>query len=167
VVLPVVVRDVYRGSSEQLASVNFAFWIGTIVASFATARLAANVRRRGWLVMAAISWGVVILAAIAVMPSFEIMLALCLCWGLGAGVTMSQGRTIIQTVSPLPFRSRHLALFQLGFMGGAPIGALAMGAIAQTFGLTVAMLAPAACMAVFIGFMALRSGLLRDDTTEA
>ena len=50
-VLPLVVRDIYRGGAAEIAYVNLAFWAGTIVAAFAFAGLARNLRRRGRLVV--------------------------------------------------------------------------------------------------------------------
>src|SRR5262249_23653467 len=57
-VLPLVVRDVYRGGAAELAYVNLAFWAGTIVASVAFAGLARGLTRRGRLVVCTLSGGV-------------------------------------------------------------------------------------------------------------
>ncbi len=139
VVLPIAVRDVYGGGSARLALVNLVFWCGTIAASFGMMRVGATMQRRGRAIIGALCVGIVVLLAISTLPPFPVLLLLVFCWGMGAGVTMTQGRTIVQVATPASHRSRVLALFQLGFMGGAPIGAPIVGAIARGWSLPTAM----------------------------
>jgi hypothetical protein len=149
-VVPLVVRDIYHGSAAEIAYVNLAFWAGTIVAAFAFAGLARRFSLRGRLVVGAVSVGSVILVAMATQPPFWILNALCFVWGLGAGITMTQGRTILQIVAPPTHRARLMSLFQLGFGGGGPIGAFIAGSLASILGLKLAMILPAIGMAVLI-----------------
>jgi hypothetical protein len=149
-VLPVVVRDVYHGGAGEIASVNFAFWAGTIVAAFAFARLARRLARRGRLVVLALSAGAVILMAMALHPPFLALNGLCFIWGLGAGITMTQGRTVVQIMAPPTHRARLMSLFQLGLGGGGPIGTFLAGSMAAVLGLRHAMLLPALAMALLI-----------------
>ena len=86
---------------------------------------------------------------------------LCLVWGVGAGVTLTQGRTIAQLEAPESHRARVLAIFQLGFAGGAPVGALGMGSLVALTGPRLAAIYPAAGMVVVLGFLFLRSRLWR------
>lgn len=152
-VLPLVVRDVYHGSAAELAYVNLAFWAGTIVAAIAFAGLARHLTRRGRLVVSAVSVGSAILFCMALQPPFWVMNALCFVWGLGAGITMTQGRTILQIVAPPTHRARVMSLFQLGLGGGGPIGAALAGTLASFLGLRLALVLPALAMAVLIGFV--------------
>jgi MFS family permease len=152
-VLPLVVRDVYQGRAAELAYVNLAFWAGTIVAAFAFAGLARHLTRRGRLVVAAVSVGSAILFCMALQPPFWVLNALCFVWGLGAGITMTQGRTILQIVAPPTHRARLMSLYQLGLGGGGPIGAALAGTIASFLGLQLALILPALAMAVLIGFV--------------
>jgi len=163
VVLPIAVRDIYGGGSARLALVNLVFWCGTIAASFAMMRLGAAMRRRGRAIICALCAGVVVLFAIATLPSFPVLLALIFCWGTGAGVTMTQGRTIVQVATPASHRSRVLALFQLGFMGGAPIGAPIIGAIARSWSLSTAMWAACAGMVCVIVLVVALSTIWRQE----
>jgi MFS family permease len=149
-VLPLLVRDVYRGAAAEIAIVNLAFWAGTIVAAFAFAGLARRLSLRGRLVVSAVSVGSVILVAMALQPPFWLLNLLCFAWGLGAGITMTQGRTILQIVAPPTHRARLMSLFQLGFGGGGPIGAFIAGTLASILGLKLAMILPALGMAVLI-----------------
>jgi predicted MFS family arabinose efflux permease len=144
VVIPIAVRDVYGGGSVRLALVNFVFWSGIITSSFTMMRL--GVRRRGRSIIVALCCGVAVLLAISLLLPFPVLLVLIFCWGVGAGVTMTQGRTIVQMAAPPSHRGRTLALFQLGFMGGAPIGAPIIGAIANGWHLSGTMWVAAGCM---------------------
>ncbi len=162
VVLPIAVRDVYGGGSAKLALVNLMFWTGTIAASFAMARFGAGLVRRGRAVVLALSLGFVVLAMLSTLPPFPLLLALIFVWGTGAGVTMTQGRTIVQMAAPPSHRGRVLALFQLGFMGGAPIGAPVVGVIAYGQGLPTAMLAAVIGMIVVLGVVLATSTIWRE-----
>ena len=134
-VLPLVVRDIYHGGAAEIAYVNLAFWAGTIVAAFAFAGLARRLTRRGRLVVCAVSVGAVILFCMALQPPFLVLNALCFVWGLGAGITLTQGRTVLQIVAPPTHRARLMSLFQLGLGGGGPIGAFIAGTSASVLGL--------------------------------
>jgi MFS family permease len=150
VVIPIAVRDVYGRSADGIGLTNFAFWIGTIATSFAAAGLAARIRRPGIAVLCAATYGVCVLVLLGTLPRWPLMLVACFAWGLGAGVTMTQGRTIVQTLAPPDMRGRMLALYQLGFLGGTPIGALLMGSITQVVGPSIAMWIGAGCMSVVL-----------------
>jgi len=152
-VLPLLVRDIYHGGAAEIAYVNLAFWAGTIVAAFAFAGLARNLTRRGRLVVGAVSVGAMILFCMALQPPFLVLNGLCFVWGLGAGITLTQGRTVLQIVAPPTHRARLLALFQLGLGGGGPIGAFIAGTLASVLGLKLAMILPALAMAVLIGMV--------------
>ncbi len=149
-VLPLVVRDIYHGGAAEIAYINLAFWAGTIIAAFAFAGLARRFSLRGRMVVGAVSLGAVILICMAMQPPFLVLNALCFVWGVGAGITMTQGRTILQIVAPPTHRARLMSLFQLGLGGGGPIGAFLAGTLASVLDLQFAMLLPALAMAALI-----------------
>ena len=103
--------------------------------------------------MCAVSVGAMILFCMALQPPFLVLNGLCFVWGLGAGITLTQGRTVLQIVAPPTHRARLLALFQLGLGGGGPIGAFIAGTLASVLGLKLAMILPALAMAVLIGMV--------------
>ena len=166
-VLPIVVRDVYHGGAAEIAYINLAFWAGTIVAAFAFAGLARRFSLRGRLVVSAVSVGARDpVAAWRCMPPFLAFNALCFVWGLGAGITLTQGRTILQIVAPPTHRARLMSLFQLGLGGGGPIGAFIAGSLASVLGLKLAMVLPAIAMAVLIGAVLMFSRIWSMRTVE-
>jgi MFS family permease len=165
-VLPLVVRDVYHGGAAEIAYVNLAFWAGTIVAALAFAGLARHLTRRGRLVVGAVSVGAIILFCMALQPPFLVLNGLCFVWGLGAGITLTQGRTVLQIVAPPSHRARLMSLFQLGFGGGGPIGAFIAGTLAAVLGLKLAMVLPALAMIALIGVVLMFSRIWTMRTVE-
>lgn len=167
VVIPIAVRDVYGGGSVRLALVNLMFWIGIIAASFAMMRIGARLRRRGRSMIVALSWGMLVLFGMSLLPPFPVLLLLALAWGLGAGVTMTQGRVIVQVATPPSHRSRLLALFQLGFMGGTPIGAPLIGMVAQGWSLSGALWVSCLGMLAVLAVVAATSAIWRQELHDA
>jgi MFS family permease len=163
VIMPLIVRDVYGGGSGGLAVVNTCFWAGTIASTVLQIRLGA-LHRPGRAVLVALTGGAVVMAAMSVPGPLWAFALICLVWGVGAGVTLTQGRTIVQLEAPESHRARVLAIFQLGFAGGAPIGALGLGYLAAHAGPRQAAIYPAAAMSVVLGFLFLRSALWRHTT---
>ena len=158
VILPLVVRDVYGGGSAQLSLVSLGFWGGTIGSTLVQIRLEA-LRRPGRAIVVALFLGAGVLAAMAWPSPFPAFVALCLVWGLGAGVVMTQARTLVQSAAPETHRARILSLFQLGLMGGAPVGALLIGYLAALTGPRGAAVYPATCMLLVLAGLLLRSRL--------
>lgn len=165
-VLPLAVRDVYAGGALELSYVNLAFWAATILASMALVGLARRVTLRGRMIAVAVSVGFVILFALASLPPFPVFVALIFVWGIGAGITMTQSRTVVQIVAPASHRARLMSLFQLGLGGGGPIGALLTGTIGALWGLQAAMILPAIGMVLLIGVILVRSRLWNMRTVE-
>jgi predicted MFS family arabinose efflux permease len=158
VILPLIVRDVYGGGSAELSLVSLGFWGGTIGSTLIQIRLGA-LRRPGRAIVLALFLGAGVLAAMAWPSSFPAFVALCLVWGLGAGVVMTQARTLVQAAAPETHRARILSLFQLGLMGGAPVGALLIGYLAALTGPRGAAVYPAGCMLLVLAGLLLRSRL--------
>lgn len=168
VILPLMVRDIYEGGVVELGLVNIAFWGGTIISTVTLLRF-GHVVRRGRIVLTAITIGMLIVVTFSFDLPFWLRCLLCLFWGLGAGCTMTMARTIVQEESSEVFRARALAIFQLGFAGGAPLGAVLMGALANYLGPLQACLVPAGGMALVLLWVYTRTGLwqLRSHLPEA
>ena len=165
-VLPLAIRDHYAGGAAELSYMNLAFWAATIVASMALVGLARRLTLRGRLIGGAVLTGAVVLLSLATLPPFPVFLALIFVWGLGAGITMTQSRTVVQIVAPATHRARLMSLFQLGLSGGGPIGAFLTGTICSIWGLKAALLIPAIAMLLMIAIVLLRSRLWSMRTVE-
>lgn len=165
-VLPLAIRDYYSGGALELSYVNLAFWAATIMASMALVGLARRLTLRGRLIGLAVMTGAVVLMALAMLPPFPVFVGLIFVWGIGAGITMTQSRTVVQIVAPATHRARMMSLFQLGLSGGGPIGAFLTGTICSIWGLQVAMLLPAFAMLLLIAVVFGRSLLWTMRTVE-
>jgi MFS family permease len=165
-VLPIAVRDHYHGGAAELAYMNLAFWAATIVAAMAFATLARRFTLRGRLIGVAVTMGGGVLITLSTLPPFPVFVALIFVWGIGAGITMTQSRTVLQIMAPPSHRARLLSLFQLGLSGGGPIGAFITGSLCAVWGIRTAMLLPAIVMLLAIVVVVLRSRLWSMRTVE-
>ena len=149
VVLPLMIRDIYLTSAAEFtvkfAITNICFWGGTIVVNMALLRI-GHIGHRGRTMMGSLTSGLIILALFHFPMPFWMICVLVFWWGMGAGTTMTMGRTIVQIAAPESHRARVLAAYQLGFSGGAPIGALTMGLLVGWLGIFDAVLVPATIM---------------------
>ncbi len=147
--MPLIVRDLYQGGSAGLALLNISFMGGTTVMVLALRR-ARPVRRQGRAMVLAswISAGVI--GLIALSPSFPVMCLLAAVWGGSGGVTMIMSRTLVQGAAPAESRGRVLSMFQLAYVGGAPLGCFAMGLLIDAMGVVNAALVPAAGLALVL-----------------
>ena len=163
VVLPLLVRDVYAGGSGELSLVSIPFWGGTIIVTLPQTRRGAMCRP-GRVILFALAFAAAVLAAMSLALPFRGLLLLCLMWGLGAGVVITQGRTLVQQAAPASHRARILSLFQLGLMGGAPVGALLIGYLTALTGPRAAPVYPAAFMLLILVGLFARSQLWRQGS---
>jgi MFS family permease len=158
VLLPVMVRDDYGGGAREIATINVFFWGGALVSIFAQVRI-GQLKHPGRAMLVSLVLSAFVLIAMALPLPFYGLGALCAIWGISAGINMTQGRTIVQMAAPPSHRARILSLFQLGFMGGAPVGTLLIGALAGLTDVHTACIPPALIMLALLLFLRLRSGL--------
>ena len=155
VVLPLMIRDVYGGGVDQLASAFTLFPLGTISGSLALRRF--GLRRKGRAMLLALLAAAILEACLgAGLPFWAFSLA-AYGWGLGGAVFINGSRTIFQEHAPPAFRGRVLAAYQLGFMGGGPIGTLGSGFAVSQVGLGGTFLIGACTMGLLVLGMSLFS----------
>lgn len=147
VLFPIMVRDVYHGSSFEIALINMCFFGGIGVSSLTLSQL-RPIKRQGRAMMLAMCTG----SSVMVMMHFGLPIyvvdALALAWGLAAGVSMTQSRAVVQEFAEPHIRARLISAFQLGTMGGGPIGALLTGYVIKYLGVLDAVLVPVGLMVV-------------------
>ncbi len=149
VILPVILRNEYGGEVQQFSSMQVAFWSGSILASMTISRL-GNIVNRGRPIIFAVSTGTAVLVLMSFKSPLLVFYALVFVWGIGAGVTISMARTIVQEYAPPAHRARVLSIYQLGFTGGMAVGALLTGFVVSIVGARQAALVPAFAMAVVV-----------------
>jgi MFS family permease len=152
VILPIVNADVYAFESGGLRNIFVTFWAGAFCSSIAISRF-RNLTRPGRILLIAQfigSAGILFLVAKVPYPAF---ISLVFVWGLAAGVSIMMSRTIVQAAAPPRLLARVLSIYQLGFMGGAPVGAALMGIVADAAGPQLVILVPSIGMLAMIVWM--------------
>jgi MFS family permease len=160
VVYPLLVRDHYRGGVAELSHVLMMFPLGTIIGSM-WLRRRGGIVRKGRAALASLAVASLILAGVGCGPPFPGVVALTLAWGLCAAVFINCTRTLFQEAAPPTRRARALSVYQLGFMGMGPLGALAAGALAARVGPLGALQLFACGMLAVVAYAALATGTAR------
>jgi MFS family permease len=75
------------------------------------------------------------------------------------GISMTMSRSIVQEAAPASHRARVMSVFQLGMMGGMPIGSVVLGWCVGEYGARNAVLVPVVGMACMVVVIALTSSL--------
>lgn len=159
VVFPLLVRDVYGLGVDALSIVLMLFPLGTIAGSLVLR--VRGVGRKGAAALLALTLGAVIEAIIGFGVPFPGLVALTFVWGLGGAVFINCSRTLFQVSAPDEQRGRVLAVYQLGFMGGAPIGTFLSGFAVAALGLHGTLLVASALMGLLIVSMTTLTGTRR------
>jgi predicted MFS family arabinose efflux permease len=149
VILPVILREDFGATVERISTLQVVFWGGTIVSTLAIGAI-GPIARKGRTIVFAIVSGCLVLSAMSIPGPLWLFYLLTFVWGLGAGVTITMARTIVQEDAPNASRARIMSVYQLGFTGGLPWGALIAGPIAGALGGRLAAPVAAAAMAVVI-----------------
>jgi MFS family permease len=132
-VFPVMIVQHYDGGVDRLSLVSMLFPLGTIFGSLAM-RARGGFRRKGRAALVALMAGAVALGAIGLQFSFPGLVVLTFAWGVAGAVFINCSRTLFQQAAPPAWRGRLLAVFQLGFLGTAPLGSLAAGFLSAAIG---------------------------------
>ena len=125
VLFPLLVRDIYGGGVGRLSLVLTLFPIGTITGSLVLRRL--GLRRKGLAALLALVGGSAALFVVGLGVPFPVLVVATLAWGLSGAVFINSSRTLFQEAAPAEHRARTLSIFQLGFIGAAPLGTLSAG----------------------------------------
>ena len=153
VTLPLLVRDVFSGSSQDLALMNGVNSFG-LLASIALLLRVGDVRRQGRALIGAHLAGSVALGTVGLVSAFMDAVAIMLLWGMCGGIAMSMSRTIMQEQAPADQRSRVMSFYGFSFMGAGPLGALLCGYLVEQYGPQQSLIiCAAAMMAVMFGLM--------------
>jgi hypothetical protein len=125
------------------------FPLGTIAGSLSL-RARGGVRRKGLAALLALTFGAGNLGAIGLGLPFPGMVGATFLWGLAGAVFINCSRILYQEAAPPEHRGRVLSVYQVGFMGGAPAGAIFAGVAGQQLGALSALLLFGAGMLVFV-----------------
>jgi len=151
VMLQILIRDVYHGDIGDYTIIMICFTVGITFSTTMIGRF-FTIHHQGRAMMITFANGALVLTLIHLHPPLWGLYLLIFLWGTTAGVTMSTSRTIVQELSIESHRARIMSVFQLGFLGGAPIGALLTGYITRILGpLDTALVAATGIALAWIG----------------
>lgn len=160
VILPIFSRDAYKGGSGFLSLIFVTFWLGAFFSALAMTRF-RHLPRPGVAMLLAQGFGSLCMLVLTLPLSPNWFLGLCFVWGLAAGVSITVSRAIVQNAAPKAHLARVLAVYQLGFMGGAPIGAGIAGLAVHHWGLYGAPWLPATGLMAIVLILAFATPIWR------
>ena len=150
--IPLIVRDVYTGTSAGLSLVYTVFLLGLTISSYAFSH-APPIERPGRLFMLLSLNNIAVFLAVHFTAPYEIFIALMFWWGLVSGIGMAITRSMIQIAAPHAYRARVLSLLQFANVAGGPPGSYMYGYLAQHGGIENAVLViPAAVTVLWLLF---------------
>jgi MFS family permease len=129
--LPLMASKVFHGGAGSYGVMASVMGGGAVVGGLISAAQ-ARPRARA-LCLAAIGWGIAILAA-AVAPSFALELAALVFVGYGSITFNALAKTTLQLAAKPEMRGRVMALWALAWMGSTPIGGPIVGWTGQAIG---------------------------------
>ncbi len=164
VLFPLIIRDEYGGSAvdqgARLGALFAGFWSASFVSAVLLSRL-KPLERPGRALIISHLIGAAGLITLAFTTPFWLFTGIVLVWGLAAGVTISMSRTITQGAAHPQYLGRVLAVYSMGFMGGAPIGSALTGLAASQMGPHAAALIPGIGLAIAALVLAVTTPLWR------
>jgi len=144
--LPLMASEVFHGGAASYGVMASVMGGGAVVGGLISA--ARSRPRARALCLAAIGWGIAILAA-AVAPSMALELAALVFVGYGSITFNSLAKTTLQLGARPEMRGRVMALWALAWLGSTPIGGPIIGRAGQAIGarwaLVIGGLATLAC----------------------
>jgi MFS family permease len=159
-VLPAFVDRWLGQGPRAFGALNTAAGVGAVTGAFIVAKWGDTGHRGRWLTTAALIYPFV-LALFAVNRSYPAALALAVCLGVGFMLIFTLLNTLLQTRISDDMRGRVLSIYTLTFFGFTPFGNLAMGTVAELWGLSQAIILSAVCALVLMVWVILRTPQLR------
>ena len=158
VAFPLVVREVYDGTSADLASLNAFNSLGLVITIGALLRI-GHIARAGRALLLSQFVGSIVLALAGWVVQQYLFVFFVFMWGICGGVAMPMSRTLMQQTAPPALRARVMSFYAFSFMGAGPLGALWAGSLADAFGPQQAIMISAGCMALLALIMGVMSPL--------
>ena len=132
VTLALVVKEVFQRGAGAYGLLSAMLAVGSLLGALLSARRTGPPRQRT-LFLAVLAFGTLeVLVGLA--PTFELMALLLVPTGIAVLTFTTTANAIVQLGSAAQMRGRVMALYVLVFLGGTPIGAPLIGALAEALG---------------------------------
>ena len=158
VVLPLMVRDLYFSGARGIALAFGANMLGTVFTIFVL-MWRGGIERPGRALLLGSSVSCAILSVLHLELPEWLFYTVSFVWGMCGGISMTMSRSIVQEAAPASHRARVMSVFQLGMMGGMPIGSVVLGWCVGEYGARNAVLVPVVGMACMVLVIAATSSL--------
>jgi predicted MFS family arabinose efflux permease len=160
--MPVLTREVFNVGAREMGFMIGAAGLGAVSGTLYLATR-ASVRGLVRLLTGTAFAAGVSLALVAHVQIVWLTLPLLAVTGFGILVTAVSVNMIVQTIVDDDKRGRVMALYTASFMGMAPFGALAAGALADVMGVAATLTISGTCCAVGALVLASQHGRLREE----
>ncbi len=132
ITLALVVKEVFERSAGAYGLLSAFLALGSLVGALASARRSGPPRQRT-LFASVLAFGLLEMA-VGIAPTYELMALLLVPTGVAVLTFTTTANSTVQLGSAPHVRGRVMALYVLVFMGGTPLGAPLIGALAEAFG---------------------------------
>jgi MFS family permease len=152
VLMPIFAKEYLHGGAHTFGFLMTAAGLGALISTIFLASRKSVLGLGRVIVVATCLFGLGLIgfAISRIMALSLIFIALA---GFGAMAMIASSNTVVQTIVEDEKRGRVMSLFAMAFMGVAPLGSLAAGAIADLVGAPATLIAGGvACLAVGAGF---------------
>ena len=130
--LALVVKQVFERGAGSYGLLSAFLALGSLLGALASARRSGPPRQRT-LFAAVLAFGLLEIA-VGLAPTFAVMAVLLVPTGVAVLTFTTTANAIVQLGSEPHVRGRVMALYVLVFLGGTPVGAPLVGALAEAFG---------------------------------
>ena len=158
VTVPLLIREVYNGSSTELSLINAVNSLGLFLTILVLLR-GGEIKRQGRALLIAQGFGALVLSLAAIQVSFVTLMGILFVWGMCGGMAMTMARTIMQEQSDEHQRGRMMGFYAFSFMGSGPIGALLSGYLVAWFGPSASLAVASLCMLIVVVLVGTQSNL--------
>lgn len=153
IILSAYAKNVFHSDAGLYGLFNTLMAGGSVIGALLAARRATSRLAVLFGTAAGFSALMIALGAVRWLPLFAVLLVLT---GLVSVTFNTLGNSTVQLGTDPAFRGRVMSLYMLVFMGGTPLGSLAVGAITERWGPPVAMLISGSiCLVATLGAAAL------------
>jgi len=153
-VLPAFADQILGAGATGYGAVNAFIGVGAVIGAFIMARYGDRGQRGRWLVWMILAFPFMLLL-FALNTQFILALGLAVGLGVGFMLVFTGINTLLQTNVDDQMRGRVMGLYTLTFFGFAPFGNLAIGTLAERWGMSVIIMLSAACAFVFAAMVIL------------
>jgi MFS family permease len=140
VLMPAFARDVFHGSATTLGVLTAASGLGSLTGALYLSTRKGVLGLGRWIVISCAMFGLGLIA-FGFSNSLWVALPVLTVVGFGGMILMAGSNTILQTLVDEDKRGRVMSIYTMCFMGLAPFGSMAAGALSTRIGLAPTVIA--------------------------